>query len=104
MRVYRVTVRGQFSELTEAARAYLVASASEHDIFVSSFTEEGTFTYDSALQFFNFRYELRLADDVPEQVALDTALVETELFLATMKIGFTGLRAAAMDMTAMTNR
>jgi hypothetical protein len=42
--VFRVTVRGQFKDLSDATRARLLAAADEHDIFLSGFTQEGTFT------------------------------------------------------------
>ncbi len=101
---FRVTVRGQFSELTKQARGYLAGVQKDHDLFVSSFTEEGTFTYDERLLFFNFRYELR-ADgaDAQERAEVD-AVNRTELFLRTMKIGYKDLGAKSMDMSAMWSR
>jgi Family of unknown function (DUF6204) len=104
MSVYRVTVRGQFKGLSEAASRYLRGSAAEHDLFVSSFTQEGTFTYDERLQFFNLRYEVRTktTDDIDDPAAV--ALSEAQLFLRTMRITHGPLRAAVMDMTAMTTR
>ena len=109
MKVFRVTVRGRFFELSDAARQWLVASQGEHDIFRSGFTQEGTFTYDSAIDFFNFRYEVRVAQsDAPpseaESHAIASALLETETFLQTMKIGFRNLGAKSMDMSAMVKR
>lgn len=119
MRVYRVTVRGPFKDLTSQTRAWLHASADEHGIFLSSFTPEGTFTYDKQLDAFNLRYEVRLADDNPSDGtnALTTAdasttphdpsgiaLAEASMFLQTMGIGHGALRAAVMDMNAMTAR
>ena len=59
IRVFRVTVRGRFADLTDRARALLVRSQADHDIFLSAYTPEGTFTYDAAIAFFNLRYELR---------------------------------------------
>ena len=100
-RVFRVTVRGQFSELTERSRALLARSQSEHDIFLSAYTPEGTFTYDAAIAFFNLRYELRASGpDAAELVELE-ALDEAERFLATM--GFTAkkLRATVVDMSTL---
>jgi Family of unknown function (DUF6204) len=109
--IFRVTVRGQFKDLTDEARAYLVAAAEEHDLFMSSFTQEGTFTYDKRLQFFNLRYEVREAteatDATPEKTAVNPdviALREAELFLRTLRITHGPLRAAVMDMTAMLKR
>jgi len=102
-RVFRVTVRGQFSELTEQSRAFLVRSQADHDIFLSAYTPEGTFTYDAAIAFFNLRYELRSSGpDAAELVELE-ALDEAERFLATMGFGSKNLRASAIDMETMTN-
>jgi hypothetical protein len=103
MRVFRVTVRGQFAELSDSARAWLRGAATDHDVFRSSFTEEGTFTYGPDLRFFNLRYEIRRVDG-DEAEARTAALTEAERFLATLKLGHKGLRAASMDMTAMTDR
>jgi len=102
-RVFRVTVRGQFSGLTEQARAFLVRSQADHDIFLSAYTPEGTFTYDAAIAFFNLRYELRSSGpDAAELVELE-ALDEAERFLATMGFGSKNLRANVIDMETMTN-
>ena len=102
-RVYRVTVRGRFSELTEQSRAFLVRSQADHDIFLSAYTPEGTFTYDAAIAFFNLRYELRESGpDGPALVELE-ALDEAERFLATMGFGSKNLRASVIDMESMTN-
>ncbi len=101
--VFRVTVRGQFSGLTEQSRAFLARSQADHDIFLSAYTPEGTFTYDAALAFFNLRYELRASGpDAAELVELE-ALDEAERFLATMGFGSKNLRASVVDMSAMTN-
>jgi hypothetical protein len=101
-RVFRVTVRGQFADLTEQARSLLVRSQADHDILRSAYTREGTFTYDPALAFFNLRYELRAGGpDAAELVELE-ALDEAERFLATMGIGAKRLRADVVDMATMT--
>jgi Family of unknown function (DUF6204) len=106
--IFRVTVRGQFKELTDVARAYLLSTAAEHDLFLSSFTQEGTFTYDTRLQFFNLRYEVREpTDGDPDTIPADPeafALREAEMFLRTLRITHGPLRAAVMDMTAMLKR
>lgn len=102
IRVFRVTVRGQFGELSEQSRAFLARSQPDHDIFLAAYTPEGTFTYDAAIAFFNLRYELRASGpDAAELVELE-ALDEAERFLATM--GFTSkkLRANVVDMSTMT--
>jgi hypothetical protein len=110
-RVYRVTVRGQFAGLSERSKTWLIQAADEHDIFLSSFTEEGTFTYDRRLHAFNLRYEVRLGrsegeatTDSPANDPAEEGLLRARLFLRTMGIGHGPLRAAVMDMSAMTER
>ena len=102
--VYRVTVRGQFRSLSKRSRSSLVSSVDEHDIFLSSFTEEGTFTYDRRLVAFNLRYEVRIRSSDHETSPCGFALVQAEEFLRIMAIGHGPLRAAAMDMSTMTKR
>ena len=96
-RVYRVTVRGRFGDLTEQARHYLVSNQAEHEIFNSGYTSEGTFTYDSRIDFFNFRYEVRVIDDEPQAAAETNSLVETEAFLRTMKFGYRDLKVESVE-------
>ena len=104
-RTFRVTVRGQFADLSPKAKAFLERHIDEHDIFLARFTPEGTLTYDRALKFFNLRYEVREPDSGEASArAVERALFEAELFLSTMQLGFTRLRAALMDMSAMTER
>ena len=103
IRVFRVTVRGQFSELTEQSRAFLARSQPDHDIFLSAYTPEGTFTYDAAIAFFNLRYELRASGpDAADLVELE-ALDEAERFLATMGFTSKNLRANVVDMSMFAN-
>lgn len=102
-RVFRVTVRGRFAELTDQARAFLVRSQGDHDIFLSAYTPEGTFTYDAKIAFFNLRYELRASGpDAAGLVELE-AVDEAERFLTTLGIGWTGLRTDVVDMSTMTD-
>ncbi len=98
-RVHRVTVRGRFHQLSDEARHRLVAAQPEHDIFVSAFTAEGTFTYDDRIAFFNLRYEIRGADG--DAAAAAAGIDEATRFLRTMGFGFQGLRADAVDATAI---
>lgn len=122
-KIYRVVVRGQFADLSENARGRLLAEAAEHDIFRSSFTAEGCFTYDTRLVAFNLRYEIRLADagfdpDVagadlgtgpdggggradPESQAVELALECSTDWLTAQGIGHKRLRATATDMATM---
>ncbi len=100
--VHRVTVRGQFQDLSDRARSWLRASLDEHDIMRSSFTEEGVLTYDAHLRFFNLRYEVRLRD--PAGDPCEVALAEAGRFLRVLGLTHGPLRAASMDMSAMTAR
>lgn len=100
-RVFRVTVRGRFVDLSEQAHRYLTRSQPDHDIFLSAYTPEGTFTYDVAIAFFNLRYELRgSGPDALEFAGLE-GIDEAERFLDTMGFGYTGLRSSVVDMSAM---
>lgn len=101
-RVFRVTVRGRFRELGDEARRYLVSAQPEHDIFKSAYTSEGTLTYDTAIDFFNLRYELRLRGDAAtSDAAAVEGLKEAETFLRTMRFGHRDLKATVVDMSAM---
>jgi hypothetical protein len=58
--IYRVMVRGRFSDLDDATREALVARVAEHDVISGGgFTEEGSLAYTAAIDFFTFRYQLR---------------------------------------------
>jgi hypothetical protein len=103
MHVFRVTVRGRFANLTDQAQAFLVRSQTDHEIFHSAYTPEGTFTYEAPIAFFNLRYELRASGpDAAGLVELE-AVDETERFLTTMGIGWKNLRTDVVDMSTMTN-
>lgn len=99
--VFRVTVRGRFDALSEQARAYLVAGKDEHSIFLSGYTEEGTFTYDERIDFFNLRYEVRLGGADAATTAGEHARDEARTFLRTMGFGHRDLKVEVVDMSAM---
>ena len=98
-RVYRVTARGRFKDLSEQARSYLLKAQPEHDIFMSAFTAEGTFTYDEKVQFFNLRYEVRTSDG--SDAASLIAQKEADLFLKTLGYSSHPLKVAVTDASAM---
>jgi hypothetical protein len=98
-RVHRVTVRGRFHQLSDEARRYLTSVQPEHDIFVSAYTEEGTFTYDDRIAFFNLRYEVRGKDD--DASAGAAGMHEAELFLRTMGFGHQRLTVDVVDVNAI---
>jgi len=95
-RVFRVTVRGQFIDLSDEARKYLVKVQAEHDLFVSAYTQEGSLSYDERILFFNVRYEIH---SETEEDALTQALSEAELFLNTMNFTHKPLKANAVDVS-----
>ena len=102
MSVYRVTVRGRFADLDDRQRGRLIAALAEHDIFVSAYTPEGTFTYDHRLDFFNLRYEIRIdLGDSTVEVAAEAGLNEARLFLRTMNFPHRDLKVNVVDMTTM---
>ena len=98
--VFRVTVRGQFINLSDEARRYLVKAQAEHDLFVSAYTPEGTLSYDTRILFFNMRYEVH-ADS--EEKALASSLLEAETFLQTMGFAHKPLKAKAVDVSQIWN-
>jgi hypothetical protein len=77
-RTYRVQVSGQFAALTPAVRARLLAEQVDHDVFVSAFTPEGTFTYAPSLTRFTLRYLLEVLEESAAE-ADEAAAVEGEL-------------------------
>lgn len=93
--VFRVTVRGRFRDLSASARATLERELAHHDIFVSAYTAEGTFTYDEKILFFNLRYEVRDVDD--ESAACDVGRREAENFLRVLGYDHTLLKVTATN-------
>ncbi|WP_426574717.1 DUF6204 family protein [Aquihabitans sp. McL0605] len=98
--VHRVVVRGHFADLTDEQRASLLAEADEHDFHQVTYTEWGTFIYERNLVAFNFRYEVRIADDadpVPDPV--DVGLAKATASLQEWGLGHKHLKATATDMS-----
>lgn len=95
-RVFRVTVRGQFIDLSDEARRYSVKAQGEHDLFVSVYAPEGTLSYDEKILFFNLRYEIHAED---EEGALQGALNEASKFLKTMGFTHKPLKVTAVDVS-----
>ena len=98
-RVYRVTVRGRFGDLSEVARQHLVRHVADHDIFKSGYTSEGTFTYDHHIDFFNLRYEIRIAADADE--AGERGRAEAEAFLSTLGFAHRGVKVTVVDVSSV---
>jgi hypothetical protein len=100
-RIMRVTVRGRFSELSNQALEYLRSNQDQHDVSRSKFTTEGTLTYDSLIDFFSLRYEIRLRQGEPDSLAAEGAINEAESFLRTMEFDYRDLRISVIDMAGV---
>lgn len=62
-RRYRTIARGRFGSLTPEQKSALLSDAPAHDALKAAFTEDGTFTYDRALDFFAFRHQFDVEGD-----------------------------------------
>jgi hypothetical protein len=99
--IHRVTVRGFFDGLDDEQRSQLRETQPQHDILRSSFTREGSLTYEPAVAAFSFRFEVRTTDDevddhhdAAERIGLERA----RAVLDDMGVGYKRLRASAADM------
>lgn len=94
-------VSGQFADPAPAVRARLRAEQADHDVFVSAFTAEGTFTYAPSLTRFTLRYLLEVSEESAAE-ADETAEVEGELlashYLETRGISHQPLMVSAVCM------
>ncbi len=99
MRIYRVTVRGRFRDLTDVQRTSLLSAAEDHDVvLVGAFTETGTLTYERRLHGFTYRVQLRAEDDEPEAVVVARATAQAEARVTELGVHHRDLRASAHDM------
>lgn len=104
MKIFRVVVRGQFADLDDAQRAALLDDAGDHSYLKSAFTKDGTLTYDEQLVAFNFRYEVRHGDPVPDDEAIGTtAMARATKTLGGMGLTAKHLRATVTDMATIWN-
>lgn len=94
---YRVLVRGRFTDLDAAGRARLLAAADEHDMLNGGFSEEGTLTYDRALDFFSFRVQLRAEVEPTDRAVCDRGLALAARAVEAFGVDFRDLRASATD-------
>jgi hypothetical protein len=103
-RIMRVTVRGRFGNLSNHAREYLNSNQDQHAVHKSKSTSEGTLTYDSLIDFFSIRYEIRLRDGDADSLAAHYAMGEAGLFLRTMAFGYRDLGSSMIDMGSVWGR
>ncbi len=105
--ILRVTVRGEFRDLTDEQRAELAAAVDEHDIMRSAYTRDGTFTYDERIVAFSYRFEVRVqtddlgSSDDASSTAVAEGLRQAEADLDTRGLAHKRLRASAVDMADM---
>ena len=104
LQIFRVIVHGTFDRLDETARAELLASAADHDVTRAAFRADGTFTYDTRLVGFSFRYELRDDGDGAESAVVERARAKAEASLAAMDIGSRALRVQTINMADVWKR
>ncbi len=98
MRTYRVQATGQFSGLVPAVAGQLRAQQAEHDLMLSAFTREGTFTYTPSLTRFTLRYLLEVFEESAAE-ADEAAVIEGEL-LAAQYLGSRGITHRPLTMAA----
>lgn len=84
-RTYRVTVRGRFEDLSVPQRERLREQQEAHGMFASRFTPEGTFLYTPELVGYQFRYQLDIQEDNPEDADLAARLEAQGLAEAGMR-------------------
>ena len=102
--IFRVVVRGHFHDLSDDARALLLAELDDHDIFKASYTADGSFTYERNLVAFSFRYEVRERDEVTadaEAGAIELGLAKAAASLDAIGVEHRHLRATATNMASM---
>jgi hypothetical protein len=95
---YQVIVRGQFRNLSETSRATLLRESASHDMLSAKFTEEGTFTYDTSLLAFTFRYLVASPEIDEEDKAIAVAIRKATAFLESADHGYDDLKSVATDL------
>ena len=93
LNIFRVTVRGFFTDLDAAVRDRLLADVDDHDALRAAFTEGGTLTYDRSLAAFSFRFQLRVQTDDDDRDLADA--LANELGLERAQGWLTDLGASA---------
>ena len=101
--VFRVIVRGRFAALDPENRAALLEAVDEHEALRAKFTKEGTLTYDRRIDFFSFRYEIRIqGDDVSgdgSAEAYEAGMEQARRDLDRLGLAHRDLRATGSDLT-----
>ena len=96
---YRVLVRGRFTDLDDAGRDRLRAAADRHDMLTAGgFSADGALAYDSALDFFSFRVQLRAEVEANDRAVCDRGRALAARAVEELGVDFRDLRATATDM------
>lgn len=103
LNIYRVTVRGFFTDLDPGARDRLLADVDDHDALRAAFTEAGTLTYDRSLAAFSFRFQLRVQTDdddrdLADALASELGLERAHVWLAGLGAPSKRIRVTASNM------
>jgi hypothetical protein len=101
VRIYRVTVRGQFEQLSQGQSRILANHAASHDVTAAAYTPQGTFIYDEIHRAFSFRYEIRVEDDdrtLADEAAVAGGLELARSYLDEVQLPHKRLRASAVNM------
>lgn len=69
-RTYRMTVHGRFVALTAQQKERLRAEQHDHGIFSARFSPEGCFLYGPELVGYQFRYEVKVDEESPDDAEL----------------------------------
>lgn len=100
--VYRVIVRGRFDALEPHQREVLSDEAVEHEPLRAAFSREGTLTYDERLDFFSFRYEVRVRSEDgsdPTEAAFAEAVSRADSYLSARGLRYRHLKPTGSDLT-----
>jgi hypothetical protein len=99
-RDFRIKVRGEFKDLTEAQRSDLLARAAEHDALGASFTGEGHLSYDLAARpFFTFRFAESGETDQDLEAATARAEAAARSWLDERGLSFKLISTQAEDLS-----
>ncbi|TWD80304.1 hypothetical protein FB561_1377 [Kribbella amoyensis] len=95
VRTFRVIVRGEFRDLSEAQRDRLRAELDQHDLLTSGYPESGSLSYDAELRPFTVRCQVVQPADRPDQEATDTGTLVAIELLERAELGYDRLRTSA---------
>jgi hypothetical protein len=96
--IFRVTVRGRFTDLDDAGRRRLLAAVDDHDMLTGGFSGNGSLSYDRALDFFSFRVQFQATVEATDRAVCDRGLALATRAVEDLGVDFRDMRASATDM------